>query len=232
MQGCRQLLDTPAPSVSLKSSASGGAEYEISGFVASMGEKRVVRNQLFDLAYRHLQASGVNLLSSNETSAVPQLSRPRALLESSPIFSTLREEEKDTFSQNMTLQTFRAGETILAGGEVSDHLFIIESGVVSVTLKRHGAPLESGRMGPGEVIGEAGILSDTALPADFSAKTFCALYRIEKSYLKPCLDARHDIHDAMQALLDFRLHKAQSLTEETPVIAPKRGFLQWLRNRV
>jgi hypothetical protein len=35
----------------------------------------------------------------------------------------------------------------------------------------------------------------------------------------------------MQALLDFRLHKAQALTEETPVVAPKRGFLQWLRNR-
>ena len=72
MQGCRQLLDTPAPSVALKSSGSSGAEYEISGFVASMGEKRVVRNQLFDLAYRHLQASGVNLLSSDESNAPTQ----------------------------------------------------------------------------------------------------------------------------------------------------------------
>ncbi|WP_439821028.1 mechanosensitive ion channel domain-containing protein [Pseudomonas sp. HLG18] len=231
MQGCRPLLDNPAPSVALKSSSSAGAEYEISGFVASMSEKRAVRNQLFDLAYRHLQASGVNLLSSDEPAAPAHLSRARALLDSSPIFSTLRQEEKETFSQNMALQTFRAGEIILEGGEVSDHLFIIESGVVSVTLNRHGVPFESGRMGPGEVIGEAGILSDTSLPADFSAKTFCALYRIEKSYLKPCLDARHDINDAMKALLDFRLLKAQALTQETPVAAPKRGFLQWLRHR-
>lgn len=123
MQGCRQLLESPAPSVALKSSSSAGAEYEISGFVASMSEKRVVRNQLFDLAYRHLQASGVNLLSSDEPGVASNLSRPRALLDSSPIFSTLRQEEKETFSQNMTLQTFRAGEMILAGGEVSDHLF-------------------------------------------------------------------------------------------------------------
>ncbi|MBV4474164.1 mechanosensitive ion channel family protein [Pseudomonas sp. B2M1-30] len=231
MQGCRQLLDHPAPSVALKNSSSAGAEYEISGFVASMGEKRVVRNQLFDLAYRHLQASGVNLLSSDEPGASSNLSRPRALLDSSPIFSTLRQEEKETFSQNMTLQTFRAGQLILAGGEVSDHLFIIESGVISVTLKVHGKPLESGRMGPGEVIGEAGILSDSSVPADFTAKTFCALYRIEKSYLKPCLDARHDINDAMKALLDFRLQKAQSLTQEAPVVVAKKGFLHWLRHR-
>ncbi|MBV6825932.1 mechanosensitive ion channel domain-containing protein [Pseudomonas sp. PD9R] len=232
MQGCRILLNKPSPKVALKNSSPAGAEYEISGFVASMSEKREVRNQLFDLAYRHLQASGVNLLSSVEPNPPGNLSRPRALLDSSPIFSTLRQEEKETFSQNMALKTFRTGEVILAAGEVSDHLFIIESGVVTVTLSRHGTPFESGRMGPGEVIGEAGILEDSSVPATFAAKTPCALYRIEKAYLKPCLAARHDINDAMKTLLDFRLHKAQTLTQDVPVIVPKKGFLQWLRNRV
>ncbi|VVP57074.1 hypothetical protein PS903_05696 [Pseudomonas fluorescens] len=231
MQGCRQLLGKPAPSVSLKSSSSAGMEYEISGFVESMDQKRMVRNQLFDLAYRHLHASGVSLLSSVESNAPANLSRPRALLDTSTIFSTLRQEEKDTLSQNMTLQTFRAGELILPAGEVSDHLLIIESGVISVELSRGGVLFESGRMGPGEVIGEGGILSDTALPAQFTAKTFCSLYRIEKEYLKPYLDARHDIGEAMKALLDFRLNKARTLTQEVPKVVEKRGFLQWLRNR-
>ncbi|ROM96829.1 mechanosensitive ion channel family protein [Pseudomonas brassicacearum] len=231
MQGCRPLLSKPAPSVSLKSSSASGVEYEIIGFVSSMGQKREVRNLLFDLAFRHLRASGVSLLSTAETTTPPGLSRPRALLESSGIFSTLRQEEKDTFSQNMTLITFRPGEMILPAGEVSDHLFIIESGVVSVALSRGGNKFEAGRMGPGEVIGEAGILSDESVPADFTAKTFCTLYRIEKEYLKPCLDARHDISQAMQALLDFRLHTAQTLTQEVPKVVEKKGFLQWLRSR-
>ena len=87
-------------------------------------------------------------------------------------------------------------------------------------------------MGPGEVIGEAGILSDSSVPATFAAKTFCAMYRIEKSYLKPCLDARHDISEAMKTLLDYRLHKAQTLTQDEPVVVAKKGFLQWLRHRV
>lgn len=231
MEGCRYLLSKPAPCVALKGSSATGVEYEISGFVVSMDQKRMVRNLLFDLAFRHLQAAGVSLLSSVESNAPAGLSRPRALLESSAIFSTLRQEEKETFSQHMTLQTFRAGEMILPAGEVSDHLFIIESGVVSVALSRAGVKFESGRMGPGEVIGEGGILSDTAVPADFSAKTACSLYRIEKDYLKPCLDARHDIGEAMKALLDFRLHKAQTLTQEAPKVVAKKGFLQWLRSR-
>jgi len=231
MQGCRPLLAKPAPSVAFKTSASGGVEYEISGFVPAMPLKREVRNQLYDLAFRHLQAAGVGLLSATESSAPPAVSGARALLERSSIFSTLRQEEKDTFSQNMTLHSYRAGEMILPAGEVSDHLFIVESGVVSVMLVKGGHKFEAGRMGPGEVIGEAGILSDEATPADFSAKTFCTLYRIEKEYLKPCLDARHDIGEAMKALLDFRIHAAQVMTQESPVVPAKKGFLQWLRKR-
>ena len=231
MQGCRQLLGKPAPSVALKSASSSGMEYEISGFVAAMGQKREVRNLLFDLAYRHLQASGVSLLSTEADAPAPGLSRPRQLLERSNIFSTLRQDEKDTFSQNMALHTFRAGDTILPSGEVSDHLFIIESGVVSVVLRRDGTPFEAGRMGPGEVIGEAGILDGEGVPADFIAMTFCTLYRIEKAYLKPCLDARRDIGEAMQAMLDHRLHSAQALIKEVPKAAPRKGFMQWLRTR-
>ena len=44
--GLPPLLAKPAPSVAFKSSASGGVEYEISGFVPAMGQKREVRNQL------------------------------------------------------------------------------------------------------------------------------------------------------------------------------------------
>jgi len=231
MQGCRFLLNKPAPCVVLKGSSAAGVEYEISGFVVSMDQKRMVRNLLFDLSYRHLQAAGVSLLSTVEPNAPGGLSRPRALLESSAIFSTLRQEEKETFSQHMTLQNFRAGDMVLPAGEVSDHLFIIESGVVSVELSRGGVKFESGRMGPGEVIGEGGILSDTALPADFIAKTACSVYRVEKDYLKPCLDARHDIGESMKALLDFRLSKAQTLTQEVPKVVERKGFLQWLRKK-
>ncbi|NBF11416.1 mechanosensitive ion channel family protein [Pseudomonas sp. Fl4BN1] len=231
MLGCRFLLSVPAPSVALKSSGSSGVEYEISGFVAQMGHKREVRNQLFDLAFRHLQASGISLLSTGEATQSTNLSRPRALLDRSSIFSTLRQEEKDTFSQNMQLQTFRAGETILPAGEVSDHLFIIESGVVTVSMQRDGKPFEAGRMGPGEVIGEAGLVAEQATVAEFSAKTFCSLYRIDNEFLKLCLDARHDIGDAMKTLLDFRQHIALSLAQSSPKPVAKKGFMQWLRSR-
>ena len=36
----------------------------------------------------------------------------------------------------------------------------------------------------------------------------------------------------MKNLLDFRLHKAQTLTQDVPQVVQKTGFLHWLRNRV
>jgi CRP-like cAMP-binding protein len=87
-------------------------------------------------------------------------------------------------------------------------------------------------MGPGEVIGEGGIVSGTALPAEFAALTFCNLYRIEKEFFRPCVEARHDIGVAMKALLDFRLQIAHTMTQEEPKAIEKKGFLQWLRRRV
>lgn len=63
------------------------------------------------------------------------------------------------------------------------------------------------------------------------AHTYCTVYRIGKEYLKPCLDARHDINEAMRALLDFRLHAAEVFTQDVPTVVAKKGFLQWLRRR-
>jgi small-conductance mechanosensitive channel len=158
-QGCRILLTKPAPKVTIKSTGGNGVEYEVSGFVLSMDQKRTVRNQMYDLAYRHLLAAGISWISTIEHSEPARLSRARALLDNTSIFSTnLSEEDKDHVSQNMTLQSFPPGEVILAGGQVSSQLYIIESGVVTVALFRGGVKFEAGRMGPGEVIGEGGIV--------------------------------------------------------------------------
>jgi small-conductance mechanosensitive channel len=231
-QGCRILLTKPAPKVTIKSTGSNGVEYEVTGFVVSMDQKRAVRNQMYDLAYRHLLSAGISWLSTIEPDFPPRQTRARALLDNTSIFATtLSDEDKDHVSQNMILQTFSPGEMILAGGQVSTSLYIIETGVVTVALFRSGNKFEAGRMGPGEVIGEGGIVSGTALPAEFAALTFCNLYRIDQEYLSPCVQARHDMCQAMKALVDLRLQIAHTMTQDVPKVIEKKGFLQWLRNR-
>ncbi|MBO3275367.1 mechanosensitive ion channel domain-containing protein [Pseudomonas schmalbachii] len=230
LNGCRSLLATPAPSVSVRKAGGNAVEYELSGFVASMGEKREVRNQLFDLAFRHLQAAGISLLSLPEAQAfVASVSGARAVLGRSSLFATLSDEEKDSLGAQMQRSTFKAGQVLLTPGQVSEELLIIESGVISVILPQEGGGIEAGRMGPGEVIGEAGILTHTAWQAQFAAVTDGSLYRIDQKVLEPCLEARQEIAEAMTRLLDYRIQASQALLVEQPTMAQKRGVMDWLR---
>ncbi|WP_160287483.1 mechanosensitive ion channel domain-containing protein [Pseudomonas knackmussii] len=227
--GCRALLPEPAPSVGIRKSTGSGVEYEMSGYVASMGEKREVRNQLYDLAFRHLQAAGIVLLSNAEALATrTELPRARSLLGESPLFAALTDEEKDVLSSHMHAQPFKAGQVLLEIGEVSEDLLIIESGVVSVTLPRSDGSIEAGRMGPGEIIGEAGVLSRSGWQARFSALSDGRLYRIPGDALQPCLEARQEIAEAMARLLDYRQQATAALLVEAPVRPRRRGLLQWL----
>lgn len=227
LAGCRALLPEPPPSVGIRKSSGAGVEYELSGYVASMSEKREVRNQLYDLAYRHLQAAGIALLSSTET-APAEVPRARRLLGDSPLFAALSDDEKDALSAHMREQAFKAGAVLLETGEVSEDLLIIESGVVSVTLPRAEGSVEAGRMGPGEVIGEAGVLSRSGWQARFVALSDGRLYHIAGTALQPCLAARQEVAEAMARLLDYRQQASAALLLEEPLRVRRHGLLHWL----
>ena len=110
LQGTRALLATPAPKVTIKAATLESVEYEASGFVSDMRSKGEVRNQLFDLAHRHLQAAGVVW---NADSAPRPWSRQRSLLEDVRIFRSLSNDEKDSLSQRMLPVEYPADQVIL-----------------------------------------------------------------------------------------------------------------------
>ncbi len=91
LRGVSALLQTPKPKVSIKSSDLNTVEYEMSAFVGADSSSSEVRNLLFDLAYRHLQAAGI--LSGAVLPDAPR-SRQRALLDDVKIFRTLNDDER------------------------------------------------------------------------------------------------------------------------------------------
>ncbi|MBM7062904.1 mechanosensitive ion channel [Pseudomonas sp. UL073] len=220
LQGCRELLAQPKPGVSIKKTVNGTLEYEASGYVAVMAHKGAVRNQLYDLAYRHLSASGVLL------SGEPGSSPARGLLDSVSLFASLSADEKQAISEHMTRLEVAAGDAILSRDELAQHLLIISAGVVAANVHGDAGRIEAGRMGPGEVFGLAGMLGSAT---EFSALTPCVLYRVEREYLEPCLEARREIADAMARLSSYRQQRSESLLAEPPTVVAKPGLFGWLR---
>ncbi|MEK1906859.1 MAG: mechanosensitive ion channel family protein [Pseudomonas sp.] len=226
LQGVSALLPTPKPKVTIKSSDITAVEYEASGFVAPGTSKDEVRNLLFDLAHRHLEAAGI--LRGADVSEVPK-SRPRSLLDDVKIFRSLDAEEKDRLSQQMVAQTFSAGQVVLEQGETTDYLLVIGTGVVSAAVPDGDSFIEAGRMGPGEIMGEEGVTQGAASQARFTALTSSLIYRIDKAMIEDCLQQREEVASALTKLQTFRQQASTSLLVHKPVAIKKGGFLSWLQ---
>jgi small-conductance mechanosensitive channel len=228
LQGSSSLLLDPPPKAVLKEAGETLSEYVASGFIAELGKKGEVRNQLFDLAHRHLEAAGI---SRQPDGVIEPSTRARALLDEVKIFRSLSAEERDRLAQNMVAQQYAAGEVVLDLEEVPDSLFVIATGVVSATVPDGSMQIEAGRMGPSEVMGEQSILADTPSQARFTAMTSSIIYRLDKSLTRSCMEQRREVDRALNKLQAVRQQNSRLALMAKPVEVRKGGFLGWLQSR-
>ena len=226
LQGVSALLPAPKAKVTVKASDLHTVEYEISGYVSAQCNKTEVRNLMFDLAHRHLQAAGI--LRGNEPQEVAH-SPQRALLDDVKIFRSLSADDKDRLAEQMQPLAVSAGQVVLELGEVSEQLLVIGTGVVSAAVPDGERFVEAGRMGPGEIMGEQGIIHDTPSQARFTALSSGMLYRIDKSLIQASLEQHSEIGSALQKLQSFREQSSASLLVQKPATIKKGGFLSWLQ---
>lgn len=228
LQGSSSLLLNPPPKAILKEAGEATSEYVASGFITELGKKGEVRNQLFDLAHRHLEAAGI--VRQQDGGGEPT-SRARALLEEVKVFRSLSAEERDRLAQNMTAQQYAAGQVVLDLNEVPDCLFVIATGVVSAAVPDGERRVEAGRMGPSEVMGEQSIIGDTPSEACFTALTSSIIYRIDKSVARACMQQCNQVDRALHKLQAVRQKSAHSTLLARPPQVKKNGFLSWLQSR-
>lgn len=230
LQGCRELMSKPKATAVVKKSGLRSVEYEVTGFVGSRDRRGAVRNQLYDLIYRQLNASD-RLRESQERSHAT--SREMAALNGVSALRMLSKEDRAVIEPLMRLSSFPMGTVILPQGVVPESLLIIESGVVSVDIERTEGWCELGRMGPGEVMGENGIVDQSPTKVRFTARTDCLVYLIDRADLEPWLAEHAEMQGALAGLARFRAQaRASMLEQHKPLAVAPGGFIQWLRKSV
>lgn len=228
LQGTRALLPGFAPKVSVKSSHLEYNEYELKGFIESMSRKTEVRNLMFDLAYRHLEASGV---SWGTAADIQTWSRPRRLLEEVRVFRSLSLEDRDRLAGHMTTVDYQANQVILGFEEVAECLMVISTGVISASIHDGERFIEAARMGPGEIMGEEGILAQGRSRAEFRSITSGRLFRIEKAMLGMHLEHFSDLQLALDNLQHQREDIRESVVAKKPEQIKRSGLLGWLQRK-
>jgi small-conductance mechanosensitive channel/CRP-like cAMP-binding protein len=229
LKGCRELMPEPEGGVVVKKSGLRSVEYEATGYVKSRDRRSHARNQLYDLIYRQLAASEAAYPGASRTIAS---TRQAAALDSVNALRTLTATDRATLEQHMRLSSYPAGATLLQLNVVPDALLIVESGVVTVTLERVDGPYELGRMGPGELMGEGGLVDQSPTVVRFTALTDCVVFRIDLTDLESHFEAHSELHQSLAALMRTRAQARETLLQHQPTEAVPSGLLHWFRGRV
>ncbi|AXE95797.1 MULTISPECIES: mechanosensitive ion channel family protein [Paraburkholderia] len=227
------VLADPKPIVSVRRATNDAIEYEIVCYVDTLSKKIDVRNDLFDLAHRHLLSRGVVLrpLSVPEP-ATEATDEKHRLLCNVLIFQTLDDGEIAELAAKLTKHEFDTADTIYAAADESGHeLHILARGVASVSVPKGGGEIELRRLAPGDSIGQSGILAGVRSGVIVRALTRATVFRLDKSALTPILARRPEVAKEMCRLLTEH-HETEKMLLASPEHADQHagGLLQWIRD--
>lgn len=230
------VLADPAPYALVKRAGTQSLQYQATAYVDDAGKKLAVTNELYDLSYRHLSAAGVEMRPIGAPYA-PNTSTAAAdarlkLLQRVDLFATLSPDELAQLAPRLSRHEHDIGEVLLTPESVPDSLCIVDSGVLSAVAQEETGEIEIGRLGPGETLGEAGVLAGLSARVKITTLTDAVIYRLKKNDLTPVLKNNPDVAKLMCQLLSQRQQTLDRIGAPSPVVHSEQSFFQWLLDSV
>jgi small-conductance mechanosensitive channel/CRP-like cAMP-binding protein len=224
LMSSNSIATTPPPAVWIKSLDAQAIEFTLSFRVKDFAAASTAKHEVYDLIYRHTRASGIALAGPPGAAAAPALqpaaapasTTPRTLtlrlLDATPLFVSLTEEEKETLARSMTRRTYRKNEVVVEEGAKLNALMVIRNGVVVVSRNEDGHDVELSRLAPGDYFGDGGVFTDTEEKGTVRALTAVTIYEIAQAGLAQLLRQRPSIADEIGMTLTRRDKLGQAPT--------------------
>jgi small-conductance mechanosensitive channel len=209
------IVKEPPPSVALISLDASALQMELSFRVASPAGRTQARNQVIDLVYRHCKSAGLLLapppegvaalrdLPTEEMVKPPPVS-PLMLIDALPIFAALTQPEKQALADATEARAYRKGDVIVREGEALSSLMILRAGIV--VMRRGG--VEAGRLAPGDIFGETGLLAGMGEACTLEALTRVTVYEIDQEAFEPLIHDRPALAEDLALSLSARAVRA------------------------
>jgi small-conductance mechanosensitive channel/CRP-like cAMP-binding protein len=206
LQGTLRVLTEPAPSAAAISVGDRSVVYELTAYAPTAAERSEVKSELLQLACQHMAAVGV--LASAPAYAIRRDVTALSLLAQLDLFATLSMQELELLAGRLTWVHFVPGETVYeANGDAArgDHaLLVVARGVGALHLLSQGGR-EVRRLGPGEAVGRASVLTGVSVNVRLRAVTAVDAIRIAKEDLTDILAVRPEVGRVMlESLLEYQ----------------------------
>jgi small-conductance mechanosensitive channel/CRP-like cAMP-binding protein len=239
---CLLIVPSPAPMIVVKSINAAYTEFEVTFFVEELASTVRAQNELFDLIFRHLATSGIDLAlplnqpfrdrAAEGLNLEKLKTRPEMLLELVTIFGALTAIERTDIAAKLRQHSYDQGETLLEPGMVLQSLFFIASGVVSLSRGDTEAETELMRLGPGDHFGEIGLLTGAPSIAKITALTPVVVYELAKVDLAPILADRPEVSQELCRALAQRQAAGRSTeAAELDHTVPTSRLTSWFSDR-
>ncbi|MGF6492136.1 small-conductance mechanosensitive channel [Luteibacter sp. 621] len=205
LQASMRALADPQASATAVSVGDRSIAYELVAYAPTAGTRGEVRSELIELACQHLAAEGVMTVTASDEGR--RDTRALALLAGLELFSPLTMDELRTLAATATWVHFGPGETILDDDRDSTdgHALLVFARGVGSLDKPSGPHREVRRLGPGEALGRAGILTGAGAGVRVRAITAVDALRLAKADLTALLASRPEVARLMlDSLLDYQ----------------------------
>jgi len=137
---------------------------------------------------------------------MPDLFDRLILLKQSPIFSMVMTDDLRVVAQAMEKQQYFAGDCIFEIGDQGDHLYIIVSGKVGISLDSKSSDKSYiATLSPGDCFGEMNLLDDLPRSATAEVIEDTTLLSLEKTRLRGLIQSYPDMSVGMLRSLSLRL---------------------------
>lgn len=166
---CPTILAAPSPLASMIRLGVRTNTYAIDYFVADTAA--ITRSRTSLLAQTHRQMRYAGLLPDTAEALRGAAAADRALVDTLPVFAALTHEHRDALAARIKRRPMRTGEAILERGADPDELILISAGVIDILSGTGEEPTVLRRAGPGEAIGDIGLVAGKARPYSARAAT-------------------------------------------------------------
>ena len=135
-----------------------------------------------------------------------------AVLKTVPLLAGFTEEQLALLAQAVTPRVVSRGEQVMAQGDPTDSVYIIISGRLRVVMSgRHGKQVILATLGPGEIVGEMGLIDDSPRSASVIATEESHLLSLTKREFDRCLAEHFDMAMRLVHALVHRLREADRM---------------------
>ncbi len=200
LRHCGGIEAEPAPSVRCNGLSGEAASYKVAFSVPGSERLLATKDELWMRIHVHLRHAGITL-------AVPGKKRQRAapaiaadlLLEHSDLFGVMESGHRALLASALEMAELPADSVLLRQGETPDALLLLAEGTVGISLPGPDGMGLVTRLGPGETLGGAGLVTGQPFTAHATALTPLRLYRLTRPALAAAVARAPELAGVMEA---------------------------------